>query len=149
MSCTFGEKAKRAGQVAAGQIMFPMPMSPRENRGRTCGRPCGPYGAAEGSTQPRSCARIRGLRKRMLRKMSVRRPVGEVARDSRFSPVWLYMWVCSELGRVNLLSQTLHLCFFCVFDDTLELKEPIIDCGAGGMVPAESPEGLGRVRDGI
>ena len=65
----------------------------------------------------------------------------------RFSPVWLYMCVCSELGRVNLLSQTLHLCFFCVFDETLELKEPIMDCGAGGRFELMSPEGLGSVRD--
>jgi len=42
------------------------------------------------------------------------------------------MCVCSELGRVKRLSQTLHLCFFCVLDDTFELKDPIIDCGAGG-----------------
>ena len=52
--------------------------------------------------------------------------------NSRFSPVWLYIWVCSELGRVNRLSHTLHLCFFCALDDTLELNELIIDCGAGG-----------------
>lgn len=52
----------------------------------------------------------------------------------RFSPVWLYMWVWSELGRVKRLSQTLHLCFFEVLVETLELKEPIIDCGAGGWL---------------
>lgn len=50
----------------------------------------------------------------------------------RFSPVWLYICVCNELGRVNRLSQTLHLCFFWVLEDTLELNWPIIDCGAGG-----------------
>jgi hypothetical protein len=60
--------------------------------------------------------------------------------DSRFSPVWLYMCVCSELGRVNRLSHTLHLCFFCVLLATLELNDPIIDWGAGGTaVPARSP----------
>lgn len=32
--------------------------------------------------------------------------------NSRFSPVWLYMCVCNELGRVNRLSHTLHRCFF-------------------------------------
>lgn len=50
----------------------------------------------------------------------------------RFSPVWLYMCVCSELGRVNRFSQTLHLCFFWVLDETLELNWPIMDWGAGG-----------------
>lgn len=42
--------------------------------------------------------------------------------DLRFSPVWLYIWVCRELGRVKRLSHTLHLCFFCVLDDILELN---------------------------
>ena len=42
--------------------------------------------------------------------------------DLRFSPVCEYMCVCSELGRVKRLSQTLHLCFFCVLDDTFELN---------------------------
>ena len=65
----------------------------------------------------------------------------------RFSPVWLYMCVCNELGLVNLFSQTLHLCFFCVLDDTLELNEPIIDDGAGGMLPPISPVGRGKVRE--
>ncbi len=64
----------------------------------------------------------------------------------RFSPVWLYIWVWSELGRVKRLSQTLHLCFFCVLDDTLELKEPIMDCGAGGRFAPMSPLGRGKVR---
>jgi hypothetical protein len=57
------------------------------------------------------------------------------------------MWVWRELGRVNRLSQTLHLCFFCVLDDTLELNCPIMDCGAGGMPPLSSPDGLGSVLD--
>ena len=47
------------------------------------------------------------------------------------------------------LSQTLHLCFFCELDDTFELKEPIIDCGAGGRLWPSSPFGLGRVREGM
>ena len=55
------------------------------------------------------------------------------------------MCVCRELGLVNRLSQTLHLCFFCVLDDTLELKEPIMDCGAGGWLDIK-PCGLGSVR---
>jgi hypothetical protein len=37
------------------------------------------------------------------------------------------MCVCKELGLVKRLSQTLHLCFFCALDDTLELNDPIID----------------------
>jgi hypothetical protein len=65
----------------------------------------------------------------------------------RFSPVWLYMWVCSELGLVNLLSQTLHLCFFCVLDEILEENCPIIDCGAGGTPPFRRLDGLGSVRE--
>lgn len=63
----------------------------------------------------------------------------------RFSPVWLYMWVCNELGLVKRLSQTLHLCFFCALDETLELKDPIMDWGAGGWLD-RSPWGLGSVR---
>jgi hypothetical protein len=55
------------------------------------------------------------------------------------------MCVCNELGLVNLLSHTLHLCFFCVLDDTFELNEPIIDCGAGGWLDI-NPWGLGSVR---
>jgi hypothetical protein len=67
--------------------------------------------------------------------------------DLRFSPVWLYMCVCSELGRVNRLSQILHLCFFCELDDTFELNWPIIDCGAGGRLPLTRPMGLGSLLD--
>ena len=63
----------------------------------------------------------------------------------RFSPVWLYMCVWSELGRVKRLSQTLHLCFFCVLDDTLELNWPIMDWGAGGGCVIKL--GRGSVRD--
>lgn len=37
------------------------------------------------------------------------------------------MCVCSELGLVNRLSHTLHLCFFWVLEETLELNCPIID----------------------
>jgi hypothetical protein len=47
---------------------------------------------------------------------------------------------------VKRLSQTLHLCFFCALDDTRELKEPIMDWGAGGGWLAMSPWGRGRVR---
>jgi hypothetical protein len=65
----------------------------------------------------------------------------------RFSPVWLYMCVCNELGRVKRLSQILHLCFFCELDETFELNWLIIDCGAGGMVPPNRPLGRGRVRE--
>lgn len=59
------------------------------------------------------------------------------------------MCVWSELGRVKRLSQTLHLCFFCDDEATLLLKLPIIDCGAGGMVPPTRPLGRGRVRLGM
>ena len=65
-----------------------------------------------------------------------------------FSPVWLYMCVCSELGRVNRLSQTLHLCFFCVFEDSLDENWPIMDEAAGGprLAPTNC-DGLGKVRE--
>jgi hypothetical protein len=55
------------------------------------------------------------------------------------------MCVCSELGLVNRLSQTLHLCFFCVPAETLELKELIMDWGAGSWFDIK-PWGLGNVR---
>jgi hypothetical protein len=58
------------------------------------------------------------------------------------------MCVCSDEGRVNRLSHTLHRCFFCGLADTLELNEPIIDWGAGGMF-AGRPDGRGRVREPI
>lgn len=45
------------------------------------------------------------------------------------------------------LSHTLHLCFFCVLEDTFELNCPIIDCGAGGRLAPTRPEGLGSVRE--
>jgi hypothetical protein len=45
----------------------------------------------------------------------------------RFSPVWLYMCVCREEGRVNRLSHTLHLCFFCVLEGIFELNWLIMD----------------------
>ena len=62
------------------------------------------------------------------------------------------MCVCSELGRVKRLSHTLHLCFFCVLLETLELKEPIMDAGAGGRpaaaeVALSSALGRGSVRE--
>ena len=46
---------------------------------------------------------------------------------SRFSPVWLYVCVRNELGRVKRFSQILHRCFFCALVDTFELNCPIID----------------------
>ena len=57
------------------------------------------------------------------------------------------MCVCKELGLVKRLSQTLHLCFFCVLEDSFELNWPIIDCGAGGKLAPIKPEGLGSVRE--
>ena len=68
-------------------------------------------------------------------------------RDIRFSPVWLYMCVCNELGRVKRLSQTLHLCFFCVLLETFDENWLIMDCGAGGACVAIRPWGRGSVRD--
>lgn len=65
----------------------------------------------------------------------------------RFSPVWLYMCVCKEEGRVNRLSQILHLCFFCVFEGILELNWVIIAWGAGGALAAKRFGGRGRVLD--
>jgi len=32
-----------------------------------------------------------------------------------------------------------------VLEETFELNWPIIDCGAGGIPPLRSPEGLGNV----
>jgi len=55
------------------------------------------------------------------------RPQPSTSQANGFSPVWLYMCVCKELGLVNRLSQTLHLCFFCVLADILEENWPIID----------------------
>lgn len=54
------------------------------------------------------------------------RPHPSTSQANGFSPVWLYMWVWREEGRVNLLSQTLHLCFFVVLDWTRLLNWPII-----------------------
>lgn len=55
------------------------------------------------------------------------------------------MCVCKELGRVKRLSHTLHLCFFCVLHDNLELNWPIMDCGAGGKLPPIKLAGRGSV----
>ena len=57
------------------------------------------------------------------------------------------MCVCNELGRVNRLSHTLHLCFFCVLDDIFDENCPIMDCGAGGMLAPINWLGLGKVRE--
>lgn len=67
-------------------------------------------------------------------------------KNVRFSPVWLYMCVCKDEGRVNLLSQTLHLCFFWAFAGVFELNDPIMACGFGGRVP-KRPDGRGSVRE--
>jgi len=48
---------------------------------------------------------------------------------------------------VKRLSQTLHLCFFCVLLDTLDENWLIIDCGAGGTWDVIKPWGRGSVRD--
>lgn len=45
------------------------------------------------------------------------------------------------------LSQTLHLCFFCVLEGIFELNWPIMDCGPGGALPAKRLVGRGSVRD--
>ena len=67
---------------------------------------------------------------------------------SRFSPVWLYMCVWSELGRVKRLSHTLHLCFFCVLLADLELNWPIMVCAAGGRPVFTSMPELRGILDG-
>lgn len=66
-------------------------------------------------------------------------------RNLRFSPVWLYMCVCREEGRVNRLSQILHLCFFCVLEGILELNWVIMAWGAGGAPAVNRFDGRGRV----
>jgi hypothetical protein len=121
----------------------------QETRGLTCDQTYVLFCVGEDWTRRRSCARILELHKQMLQRTLVIDSRWDSAICLRFSPVWLYMCVCSELGLVNLLSQTLHLCFFCVFEDTLELNDPIIDCGAGGMLEFTRPEGRGRVREVI
>lgn len=91
----------------------------------SCGlsRPCGLYGVVGGWRQPKSDGRSHRRCRRTLDRRSVKSHGGLLGRNHlRFSPVCEYMCVCSELGRVKRLSQTLHLCFFCVLDDTLELN---------------------------
>lgn len=44
------------------------------------------------------------------------------------SPVWLYMCVVSELGRVNFLKHTLHLYRFGVVEETFVLNVAIMFC---------------------
>lgn len=45
------------------------------------------------------------------------------------------------------LSQILHLCFFCVDEETLELNWLIMDWGAGSALVPARPDGLGSVRE--
>lgn len=85
------------------------------------------------------------LEKKMLEWIS--NDLSSEIENLRFSPVWLYICVWSEDGRVNRLSQTLHLCFFWVLEGILELNWLIIDCGPGGALPAKRLVGRGRVRD--
>lgn len=107
-------------------------------------RSCGLCDASSGSRRQRSGGRNPQLRMQTL--LSVSRVLWQFEWfDIRFSPVWLYMCVWSELGRVKRLSQILHLCFFCELDETLELNWPIIDCGAGGMEAPKRALGRGSV----
>jgi len=112
-------------------------------------RPCVLYGGGAGLRLRRNGGRSHLRHRRMLQIALVecKRAVSKNIRDVRFSPVWLYMCVWSELGRVNRLSQILHLCFFWLLEETLELNWPIIDEGAGGRLPPMSPEGRGSVRE--
>ena len=84
-------------------------------------RPCEPCDVCANLIQLKSGVHSPRLHSRMLSYVSV--GLGNASScNLRFSPVWLYICVCKELGRVNRLSQTLHLCFFCVLDETLELN---------------------------
>ena len=86
-------------------------------------RPCELCGVVGGWRQLKSDGRIHRRCRHTLYQRSVKFHGGLLESNHlRFSPVCEYMCVCSELGRVKRLSQTLHLCFFCVLDDTLELN---------------------------
>lgn len=112
-------------------------------------RPCGPSCVGEGWKQRRSVGRTLPHHRRMLKSFvsTVDARKGLVNRNLRFSPVWLYIWVCKDEGRVKRLSHTLHLCFFWVLDGIFELNWLIIDWGPGGALPDKRFEGRGRVRD--
>ena len=155
-TCTFEDhsaKARRAYNARSENVgVTPMagdPSSrrPHQAKGGHGPRPCGPCGAFAGSRQPRSGGHNHQRRRRTLEHISFASIVKVKCQNIRFSPVWLYMCVCSELGRVNRLSQILHLCFFCEEEETFELNWPIIDCGAGGRLPPSRPLGRGSVRD--
>lgn len=107
-----------------------------------------PCGAVSDLTRPKNDDHSPQLRRRMLYEI-----ISDWSRkyqnwaNSRFSPVWLYICVCSELGLVKRLSQILHLCFFCELEDILELNELIIDSRVCGILLPASAGGLGSVRE--
>lgn len=109
---------------------------------------CVPCDDVGDSKQPRNAGHSLRLHTHMLNGWSAVNQQRDNRTVLRFSPVWLYMCVCNELGRVKRLSQILHLCFFCVLEEILELNCPIIeDGGAGGTLPFISPVGGGSVRE--
>lgn len=83
---------------------------------------CVPYDDVGGSKQLKNVGHSLRLHMHMLNTWSAGYQERDHRADLRFSPVWLYMCVCNELGRVKRLSQILHLCFFCVLDEILELN---------------------------
>ena len=136
----------------AAPIIGRLSRTPQESPGRTSDRLCEPCDVVADWTRRKSDARSPQLRMHTLKSCIRAIPTSfgpkKKKPDSRFSPVWLYIWVWRELGRVNRLSQTLHLCFFCVLGAALELNCPIMDCGAGGATGPSSADGLGKVREG-
>ena len=83
---------------------------------------CVPCDDVGGSRQLRNAGHSLRLHMHMLNTLVSSLQQKDHRADLRFSPVWLYMCVCNELGRVKRLSQILHLCFFCVLDEILELN---------------------------
>lgn len=112
-----GERARRCCWPRAEECRFIYSNGririTHRRRSRGPSRPCGPsYGGAS-SRQQRSAARSLQHHTRMLKGELEKWGFWCLLRENlRFSPVWLYMCVCKEEGRVKRLSQTLHLCFF-------------------------------------
>jgi hypothetical protein len=100
----------------------------RRHQSRRPSRPCGPSCVGADLTQRRSAARSLQHHTRKLLYVSIQYWKCEnQGKHSRFSPVWLYICVCNEDGRVKRLSHTLHLCFFWVLEGILELNWLIMD----------------------
>lgn len=83
---------------------------------------CVPCDDVGGSKQLKNAGHSLRLHTHMLSSWSAVSPQRDDRTHLRFSPVWLYMCVCNELGRVKRLSQILHLCFFWVLAEILELN---------------------------